>query len=100
MPRAASPAHFVALGVRQDEIETLAPHAAHVHLRHARQGRLQSRLEDGTINFPAFLGALKNTGYEGWLAAEYVHQQYVNTLFEDLLSETAKMRDCFRRWLD
>ncbi len=94
------PAHFVALGFRQDEIEALAPHAAHIHLRQARQGRLQSRLEDGTINFPAFLGALKDAGYEGWLAAEYVHQPYMNTLFEDVLSETVKMRDCVRGWLD
>lgn len=94
------PAHFVALGFRQDEIEALAPLAAHVHLRQARQGHLQSRLEDGTINFPAFLGALKDAGYEGWLAAEYVHQSYMNTLFEDVLSETVKMRDCVRGWLD
>lgn len=92
------PAHFVSLGFRQDEIETLAPHAGHVHLRQAKQGHLQEKLENGTINFPAFFGALRDAGYDGWLGIEYVHQAYMNTLFDDVLSETVKMRDCFRAW--
>lgn len=91
-------AHFVTLGYRQEEIETLCPHAGHVHLRQARQGVLQARMEEGTINFPSLLGALRDAGYEGWLAIEYVHQAYMNTMNEDVLSETVKMRDCFRAW--
>lgn len=91
-------AHFVSLGFRQDEIETLAPQAGHVHLRQAKQGHLQEKMENGTINFPAFFGALRDAGYDGWLAIEYVHQAYMNTLFDDVLSETVKMRDCFRAW--
>lgn len=90
--------HFTALGFRQDEIETLCPHAGHVHLRQGKQGALQTKLEDGTINFPALFGALRDAGYDGWLAIEYVHQAYMNTLFEDVLSETVKMRDCFGTW--
>jgi len=91
-------AHFVALGYRQEEIEVLAPHAGHVHLRQARQGQLQEKLENGTINFPALFGALRDVGYDGWGAIEYVHQAYMNTVFDDVLSETVKMRDCFRAW--
>lgn len=91
-------AHFVTLGFRQDEIETLVPHAAHVHLRQAKQGFLQEKMEDGTINFPALFGALRDAEYDGWLAIEYVHQAYMNTVFDDVLSETVKMRDCFRNW--
>lgn len=91
-------AHFVSLGYRQDEIEVLAEHAGHVHLRQAKQGHLQNKLEEGTINFPAFFGALRDASYDGWLAIEYVHQAYMNTLFDDVLSETVKMRDCFRGW--
>jgi sugar phosphate isomerase/epimerase len=91
-------AHFVALGYRQDEIEVLAPHTGHVHLRQARQGVLQEKLENGTINFPGLFGALRDAGYDGWLAIEYVHQAYMNTVFDDVLSETVKMRDCFRAW--
>jgi sugar phosphate isomerase/epimerase len=91
-------AHFVSLGFRQDEIETLAPHAGHVHLRQARQGLLQEKMENGTINFPSLFGALRDAGYDGWLGIEYVHQAYMNTVFDDVLSETVKMRDCFRNW--
>ncbi|WP_180900390.1 sugar phosphate isomerase/epimerase family protein [Martelella soudanensis] len=92
-------AHFVSMGYRQDEIETLAPYAGHVHLRQARQGALQAKLEEGTINFPSLLGALRDAGYDGWLAIEYVHQAYMNTLYDDVLSETVKMRNLVRGWL-
>lgn len=92
-------AHLVCLGYRQEEIDVLAPAAGHVHLRQARSGVLQAKLEEGTINFPALLAVLRETGYDGYLAAEYVHQPYMNTLFDDVLSETVKMRDLVWRHL-
>jgi sugar phosphate isomerase/epimerase len=92
-------AHFVCLGYRQEEIDVLAPHAAHVHLRQARMGALQSKLEQGTINFPALLGTLRESGFDGFLALEYVHQDYMGTLFDDVLTETVKLRDLVRRFL-
>ncbi len=92
-------AHFVCLGYRQEEIDLLAPHAAHVHLRQARMGALQSKLEQGTINFPALLGTLRESGFDGFLALEYVHQDYMGTLFDDVLTETVKLRDLVRRYL-
>ncbi len=92
-------AHFVCLGYRQDEIDSLLPHAAHLHLRQARMGVLQSKLELGTINFPALLGNLRESGYNGFLALEYVHQDYMGTLYDDVLTETVKMRDLLRRFL-
>ena len=92
------PAHYLSLGFRQDEIETLCPHTAHVHLRQSRQGDLQAKMDEGTINFPAFFGALRDAGYDGWLAIEYVHQAYMNTLFDDVLTESVRMRDSFNAW--
>jgi sugar phosphate isomerase/epimerase len=92
-------AHFFSMGYRQEEIETLAPYAGHVHLRQAKQGHLQAKLEEGTINFPSLLGALRDAGYDGWLSIEYVHQAYMNTLYDDVLSETVKMRNLVRGWL-
>ena len=86
------------MGYRQDEIETLVPHAGHIHLRQAKQGHLQNKLEEGTINFPSLLGALRDAEYGGWLAIEYVHQAYMNTLFDDVLTETVRMRDLVRNW--
>jgi sugar phosphate isomerase/epimerase len=91
-------AHFACLGYRQDEIDLLAPHAVHVHLRQARMGALQAKFAQGTLNFPAMFGCLRDTGYAGFLALEAVHQDYMNTLSEDVLTETVALRDCFRAW--
>lgn len=91
-------AHFACLGYRQEEIDVLAPYAAHVHLRQAKMGALQTRMEQGTLNFPALLATLREVGYQGYLALEYVHQDYMGTLYEDVLSETIKMRDLARRF--
>lgn len=89
-------AHFVCLGYRQEEIDSLAGHAAHVHLRQARPGALQAKLLEGTINFPALIATLKENGYDGYLALEYVHQDYMNTLYDDVLTETIQLRDLIR----
>jgi sugar phosphate isomerase/epimerase len=92
-------AHFVCLGYRQEEIDVLVSHAAHMHLRQARPGVLQAKLDEGTINFPALLATLKEQGFNGYLALEYVHQGYMNTLYDDVLTETVRMRDLVRAYL-
>jgi sugar phosphate isomerase/epimerase len=91
-------AHFACLGYRQDEIDVLAPHAAHVHLRQARMGVLQAKFGQGTLNFPAMFGTLRAAGYNGALALEPVHQDYMNTLFDDVLTEVVALRDCYNDW--
>jgi len=92
-------AHFVCLGHTQEEIDMLAPHAAHVHVRQARPGALQTKLAQGTINMPAMLATLRDAGYAGWLAVEWVHQDYMDTLYDDVLTETIACRDLLRTWL-
>jgi sugar phosphate isomerase/epimerase len=91
-------AHFAVSGYRQEEIDTLAQWFGHAHLRQARPGALQTKLEEGTLNFPAMFSTFRDTGYDGWLASEYVHQGYFDTLHDDVLTETVKMRDLFRAW--
>ena len=91
-------AHFACLGYRQEEIDPLAPYAAHVHLRQAKMGALQAKFAHGTLNFPAMFGTLRDAGYTGALAIEPVHQDYMNTLFEDVLTEIVALRDCFNTW--
>jgi sugar phosphate isomerase/epimerase len=90
--------HFACLGYRQEEVDVLAPHAVHVHLRQAKMGALQAKFTQGTLNFPAIFGTLRAAGYEGYLALEAVHQDYMNTLTEDVLTETVALRDCFASW--
>ena len=91
-------AHFACLGYRQDEIDMLAPFAVHVHLRQARMGVLQAKFAQGTLNFPAMFATLRDAGYQGWLALEAVHQDYMNTLGDDVITETVALRDSFCAW--
>lgn len=91
-------AHFACLGWRQDEIDPLCVHAVHVHLRQARPGALQAKFAQGTLNFPALFGALKGAGYTGALTLEVVHQDYMNTLGDDVMTETIALRDAYRAW--
>ncbi|PCI52653.1 MAG: xylose isomerase [Alphaproteobacteria bacterium] len=86
-------AHLICLGFSQEEIDVLAPFATHIHLRQARPGRLQEKLDLGTINFNAMLGLLKSLNYNDYVAYEYVHQAYMNTLYDDVITETILMRD-------
>src|SRR5262249_17680469 len=80
-------AHFTCRGWRQEEIDVLAAHAAHMHMRQAKPGALQTKGHEGTINMDAQLATLKAAGYAGYLSLEYVHQDYMATVFDDVLSE-------------
>jgi len=89
-------AHFACMGWPQAAIDPLAPHAGHVHLRQARPGALQAKWGEGTLDFPAMFDRLRACGYAGFCAVEYVHQDYMGTLHDDVLTETVRMRDCAR----
>jgi sugar phosphate isomerase/epimerase len=90
--------HFICLGYTQEQVEPLVPHAIHVHLRQARMGNLQAKLNKGTINFPAMFGALRDANYRGALSIEYLYQDWMDARFDDVMTETVLMRDCFREW--
>lgn len=90
--------HFVCQGYTVSDIEPLIPYATHVHMRQAKPGLLQTRLEDGTIHFPLMLAQLRERGFAGYLSVEYVHQNYIGADNVDVLTETVKMRDLIRRF--
>lgn len=87
-------AHFACMGVSQNRIDMLAPHAGHVHMRQARPGALQAKWGEGTLDFGRMVETLRTAGYDEYLSIEYVHQAYMNTLTDDVLTETVRMRDC------
>ncbi len=89
-------AHFACMGFAQSDIDALAPFAAHIHMRQARPGALQAKMAEGTLDFVAMVETLRDANYGGYLSIEYVHQDYMNTLFDDVLTETIKMRDLLR----
>lgn len=90
--------HFVCQGYTAEDIEPLIPYAAHVHMRQAKPGLLQTKLEDGTIHFPTLLDKLRVSGFKDYLSVEYVHQNYIGADNVDVLTETVKMRDLIRRF--
>ena len=85
--------HFAAAGFTQSAIDSLLPFARHMHLRQARPGALQAKWGEGTLDFSAIFESLRTLNYDGFLAVESVHQDYMNTLFDDVLTETIKMRN-------
>lgn len=91
--------HFVCLGYRQEEIDPLVKSAAHIHLRQGKSGFLQVKKDAGTINIEAQFGTLANANYQGYIALEYAHQDYMEMLYEDVLTETITLRDSFYRWI-
>ena len=92
-------AHFVCMGYTQTQIDVLAPHAAHVHMRQARPGALQAKWGEGTLDFGMMIETLRETGYDGFLSLEYVHQDYMGTLYDDVLTETIRMRDLINSYI-
>lgn len=91
--------HFICLGYTQEQFDSFCAHAAHVHLRQARMGELQAKFGKGSINFPAVFGNLRDAGYTGALAIEYVYQDFMNAYSDDVMTETVTMRDCFNAWM-
>jgi len=92
-------AHFACMGYPQSQIDPLAEHAAHIHLRQARPGALQAKWGEGTLDFGAMIQTLKRVEYKGYLSIEYVQQDYMGTLYDDVLTETIRMRDHVRGYL-
>ena len=90
-------AHFICQGYTQPQVDRLAKYTAHVHLRQARPGLMQTKLGDGVINFPLVFDALREANYTGRLCVEYVHQNYIGADQVDVLTETVKMRDLIRQ---
>jgi sugar phosphate isomerase/epimerase len=85
--------HAVSLGYPSSDVDALVPHAGHVHLRQAARDQIQARWEDGTIDFPALIGLLKQTGYGGYVTLEYEHDKFWDMDRCDVMTETIKMRD-------
>lgn len=84
--------HFIYLGYSDADVEPLLPHAGHFHVRQAKKGELQCRTSEGTIDFEHALTRLEQLGYNGWVAFEYVWEQWLDNDRVDVLSETLTLR--------
>jgi len=66
------PAHFVYQGLGRAAVAPLLEHVAHVHVRQARRGVLQTPHDTGTLKLPDLLEDLQRAGYHGALCVEYM----------------------------
>lgn len=88
--------HFVYQGYPEAEIEPLAAHARHVHVRGARERRMQIALKDSAIDFERMIDVLAAAGYDGDVGLEvlWIDWEHLNEC--DVVSESILLRDRVR----
>ncbi len=90
-------AHFVYQGIVSREVAPLLDHVAHVHIRQARRGVLQTPHNEGTIDITRLLQDLFNAGYRGALTVEYMTTFGWHGMMPISIStETVRTRDALR----
>lgn len=88
-------AHFACQGIDQAALAPLLEHVAHVQVRQAARGRLQTAHGEGTIDLAQLVQALHAVGYRGALSVEYMTtfgwhaMQKVNITRETVLTRDA-----------
>ena len=88
--------HFIMAGEGSDTVHTLIPYASHVHVRGGAPDRLQTPLNENTIDFQGMVRGLNRLGYAGFLALEYVWVNWKECNRTDNVSETILLRDALR----
>lgn len=89
--------HFTRLGMPDSDVEPLVKLASHFHVRGAREGRLQARFNDNTIDYTRVLTAMNKANYQGWLGVEYVWIDWEHCNECDNVSETVLYRDFLQK---
>ncbi len=84
--------HFLMVGQTSAQAHDLLPSASHVHVRGGAVGRLQTSVQENTIDFPGMMTGLQRLGYAGFLALEYVWVDWKECNRTDNVSETLLLR--------
>lgn len=80
------PSHLLCSGEEMGSTGYLFPHAAMVHLRDARKGELFVPGGQGKLDIPYVIRGLKQAGYDGPIAIEYLSEGRDKAVYEDLLA--------------
>jgi sugar phosphate isomerase/epimerase len=88
--------HFACQGIPDREVEPLVQHASHFHARGACKGRLQAAMKENVVDYAQVLHKMKETGYKGFIALEYVWIEWMQCNEVDNISETVILRDLLR----
>lgn len=84
--------HFITSGETSERVHSLLPFASHVHVRGGAIGRLQTSVDENTIDFPGVVARLQELEYGGFLALEYVWVDWKGCNRTDNVSETVLLR--------
>lgn len=66
------PSHFAYLGCSVERMTELVPRTRHVQIRPARTGVMQCKVPDNEIDLTLLMESLRDAGYKGWIASEFV----------------------------
>jgi sugar phosphate isomerase/epimerase len=91
--------HFIMTGESSVDVHALLPFASHMHVRGGALDRLQTSVDENTIDFPGMLAGLRQFGYEGFLALEYVWIDWKGCNRTDNVSETVLLRRALKSTL-
>jgi sugar phosphate isomerase/epimerase len=85
--------HFVAQGIPEHRVDPLIARARHFQARGARPGRAQCAMKDSTISYERIVDQMIASGYDGYIAIEYVWIEWEGMNECDNLSETVLLRE-------
>lgn len=90
-------AHFVAQDVDWEQIRKLYEYAAHVQVRQATSGHLQTPFEEGSLDMASLIQELMQADYHGVLSIEYMTTVGWHGMMEvSTTEESVKTRDVLR----
>src|SRR5262249_12025086 len=92
--------HFIDPGYDQSSIEPLHRFARHFHARQAAPGKRVEAVNKGTIDFKRIISLLKQQGYSGVIAVEYVDCEVTTICGVNVMDETIKMQNELVQLLD
>lgn len=84
--------HFVMAGESSARVHDLLPFASHIHVRGGAPEKLQTTVDENTIDFDGMLTGLTQLGFDGFLALEYVWVDWKGCNRTDNVSETILLR--------
>ncbi len=91
--------HFTLQYIEMGRCHKLIPYTSHVHVRPARDGRLQTRHAEGTIDYVDIIKRLKAVNYQGCLSVEYVCSPWYDANQLDTLTETVTTKEALEPYL-
>lgn len=85
--------HYTLQYIPEERVHPLLKHTDHFHIRPARMGKLQTRLDENTIDFVDIVNRLKGLNYQRCLSIEYVYMTWYDCNQVDCLTETIYTKD-------